>query len=135
MEFDEKTVAKCLSLESNKLRAAGIRNIWIDMSGSGWTNDYKVIIDAATSTQTTVRHGIENIIYHRLISDTIKVVSSILNQIQLDEHLCLDYMCSQNSTYQDIHMLVWPAKTRREYLEKKINNLQIEADRWKALEN
>jgi hypothetical protein len=142
LEFNENNVRDLLAKNSFKLYEGGISTIWLDMSGSAWTQAYSVTVHSILSTNNPFKRkqlrdgkmiGTDEIInYWKLTPGNIKLLENILSQLKLPENIALSFVCAQNLTL-DIEQAIWPIIHREKQIEKEIAKLQKELDYLKKL--
>jgi hypothetical protein len=131
MIFTKDAAIKALCTADLELRAADVTGVWLDMSGSGWTEDYKVVI--ATSQKhgrdivikTGVRVG-ETVWLAELPAAAQTAVSTALAGLEMGERLMLTFVPRDRYSGGE---KVWPLKHLVNDLRQRIAELEAEIAR------
>lgn len=135
VEFTQDNAIRALRDADPILRAADVLGVWLDMDGSGWTEDYKIIID------TTQKHGRDTpILAGADVGETVwlaevppisqQAVSKALAGLDIGDRLVLTYMPRERfATGQKI----WPITHLVSDLRQRITELEAEIARLENL--
>jgi hypothetical protein len=146
--FTAETATEALAEASETLRAAGVTGIWLDMSGSGWTDEYQVYVEATTShtdqvaTKTLQPDGSTRPTGHLVAWTTLAAaadaaVRAALAGLVLGERLGLKLRPLQHHDSNgvlSVNALIWPPAQRCRALEAQIGALQAQLALWRRRE-
>jgi hypothetical protein len=135
MVFTKDQAIKALSAATEALRTADVTGVWLDMSGSGWTEDYKIIID------TNQKHGRDVVIQRGPgVGQTVwladlpplakTAVSTALAGLEIGDRLMLNYEPRERYAGGE---KVWPIRHLIADLRHRIVELEDEIARLTQL--
>jgi len=142
-DFTVETAIEALSEASNELHLAGVQSVWLDMSGSGWTQQYEIIIDASTTTSQTFeikdlsgKYTGKFVERFTLAPVAIDAIRKAFSDLYVGEYVELHFEASQNMMKSNLHTsdLIFPPITRLKDIQDQILKLQNELKKWEMLE-
>lgn len=144
LPFTIQNARMALARQSDSLRASGVNGVWVDMSGSGWTQSYIVAIGETNPIFETVVPSMpvadgdgfrwETMLpvqVTRLRETSKDSVEKALAHLSLPDQIEIEFRANCVSSTAD---QVWPARDMMIPLREKIASLQAEIKVLEELE-